>query len=337
MQEARLYTKADNESVICNLCMHRCHIRLGKLGLCGVRKNIDGRLQSLVYGRIIAEHVDPIEKKPLFHLLPGSTSYSIATVGCNMRCLHCQNHEISQYPHLHNGNITGRNLTPEEIVEAACAAGCKSISYTYVEPTVFFEYACDTAFLAHSRGIKNVFVSNGYMTARATEELAPLLDGINIDLKAFTDSFYKKICKASLQPVLDTIALMHEQGVWVEVTTLIIPGLNDSSRELHDIASFICSISPSIPWHVTAFYPTWQMRDRPPTPRATLAKARETGLAAGLKFVYQGNQPGGGGENTHCFLCGSPLILRHGYHISEKNLVKGCCNKCGTLIPGVWE
>ncbi|MDA3785766.1 MAG: AmmeMemoRadiSam system radical SAM enzyme, partial [Deltaproteobacteria bacterium] len=258
MKEALFYKAEADKTIVCALCNHRCHIKPGKRGICGVRENQEGKLYSLVYGRLVSANSDPIEKKPLFHFLPGSTSYSIATVGCNFRCRHCQNYQISQYPHLYNGEITGTTTSPEQVVEAAVAAGCASISYTYVEPTIFYEFAYDGAVLAHPRGLKNVFVSNGYMTPEVTRHLAPVLDGINIDIKAFSDDFYKKICSARLQPVLDNVRLMQELGVWVEVTTLLIPGLNDSNAELEQMARFIKDIDADIPWHLTAFYPTYK-------------------------------------------------------------------------------
>jgi pyruvate formate lyase activating enzyme len=336
MKEAMFYQQAQENEVICGLCNHHCHIKNEKRGLCGVRENHDGKLYSLVYGRLIAEHVDPIEKKPLFHFLPGSKAYSISTVGCNFRCLHCQNYDISQYPHLHNGEISGKKRSAESVVEDALRQNCASVCYTYVEPTVFYEFAYDCSILAHKRQVKNVFVSNGYMTPEVTRHLAPVLDGINIDIKGFTDNFYKTVCKARLQPVLDNVQLMYELGVWVEVTTLIIPGLNDSAEELRDIARFIKSVSPTIPWHVTAFYPTYKMLDRPPTPVATLRKAREIGLEQGLHYVYEGNIPGEGGENTYCPNCGAELINRFGFSIRQNNLTDGCCSKCGRQISGVW-
>ncbi len=337
MKEAGFYTSGKENSVICELCNHHCHIKQGKRGICGVRENRDGVLFSLVYGRLIAEHIDPIEKKPLFNFLPGSRAFSISTVGCNFRCLHCQNYDISQYPHAHNGEIAGTERTPEAVVEEAIRTGCASVCYTYVEPTIFYEFAYDCSLLAHDRQLKNVFVSNGYMTPEVTRHLAPVLDGINIDIKGYTDNFYKKVCGARLQPVLDNVKLMHELGVWVEVTTLIIPGWNDSTEELQDIAKFIYSVSPTIPWHVTAFYPTYKMMDRDPTPVATLRKAREIGLAEGLHYVYEGNIPGEGGENTYCPDCGTELISRHGFSIRQNNLRDGCCSKCGKQLAGVWS
>jgi len=337
MQEALFYDKLTEEKVLCRLCHHHCHIANGKRGLCGVRENRDGVLFSLVYGKVVAEHIDPIEKKPLFHFQPRSTSYSIATVGCNFRCEHCQNYEISQYPHTLGADITGQHRSPEAIVEAAEAAGCRSISYTYVEPTIFYEFAADCATLAKERGLENVFVSNGYMGHEVTHSLAPVLDAINIDIKAFTEKFYKQVCKARLAPVLENVRLMHELGVWVEITTLVIPGLNDSPDELRDIARFIKGVSPAIPWHITAFHPTYKMLDRQPTPSHTLQQAREIGFAEGLQFVYNGNIPGAGGEDTLCPACQTVLIKRLGFRIMDRNLVNGRCPSCAQEIAGVWD
>ncbi|WP_456386967.1 AmmeMemoRadiSam system radical SAM enzyme [Desulfolithobacter sp.] len=343
MHEARFYTKKEDGKVQCGLCQHRCQIKPGRRGMCGVRENRDGTLYTLVYGYLVAENSDPIEKKPLFHFLPASKSWSISTVGCNFRCLHCQNYDISQYPHLHHGGIAGTFRSPEEVVAAAERTGCASISYTYVEPTVFYEFARDCMELAHSRSIRNVFVSNGYMTPEVIRDLAPLLDGINIDLKGFSEDFYHRICSARLQPVLDTIRLMHEAGVWVEVTTLVIPGLNDSDEELRDIARFIRGIDLSMPWHVTAFYPTYKLTDRPPTPVATLRRARDIGLGEGLRFVYEGNVPGEGGENTWCPSCGVALVTRLGFSLAENRLRLGDnprlahCPECGEDVQGVWS
>lgn len=336
MHEAMLYQRADRDAVDCQLCCHRCHIAAGRRGICGVRENNQGRLMSLVYGKLVSQHIDPIEKKPLFHFLPGSRSLSIATMGCNFRCLHCQNHQISQYPHTHKGGIAGTDTRPEAVVAEALVAGCASISYTYVEPTVFYEFAYDCAVLAHGQGIKNVFVSNGYMTPEAARHLAPCLDGINIDLKAFTNDFYRKICQARLEPVLDNIRLFHQLGVLVEVTTLVIPGLNDSENELRAIAAFLAEISIDIPWHVSGFHPTYQLLDRPRTPIATLRQAREIGLAAGLRYVYLGNVAGAGGEDTLCPGCGTVLIHRTGFQSEQLALADGCCATCQRPIAGVW-
>ncbi|MDF1613702.1 AmmeMemoRadiSam system radical SAM enzyme [Desulfurivibrio dismutans] len=337
MREAMFYQVEKGATVVCGLCSHHCRIKDGRRGLCGVRENRAGKLYSLVYGRLVAENFDPIEKKPLFHFLPGSRSYSISTVGCNFRCQHCQNYHISQYPHLHRGEIAGQERTAAEVVAAAAAGGCQSISYTYVEPTIFYEFAYDCAVLAQKRGIKNVFVSNGYMTKEVSRQLAGVLDGINIDLKAYSDQFYRQVCQARLQPVLDNIRRLHQLGVWVELTTLLIPGLNDSDQELQNIARFIKETDPGIPWHVTAFYPTHEMLDRPPTPTASLERAREIGLATGLRFVYEGNIPGSGGENTYCPACGTLLIKRHGFRIDDNLLAADTCPACGEKIEGVWK
>ena len=335
MKEAMFYEKLGEKKVRCFLCAHNCLIREGKRGICYVRRNIDGTLYSLVYGKVISMNVDPIEKKPLFHFLPASTSFSIAAVGCNFRCEHCQNFEITQYPKEHE-DIPGHAVSAEDIVEAAVRNGCESISYTYTEPTMFFEFAYDCARLGRQKGIKNIFVSNGYTSPEATRLIAPYLDGNNIDLKG-NDDFYQKVCGARLEPVRNTIKLMKELGVWVEVTTLIIPDYNDSDEDLRGIAEFIKSVDPAIPWHVTQFYPTYKLTEKPRTPVKTLKKAREIGFEAGLKYVYEGNIPGEGGENTYCPHCKELLIRRFGFSIGDIKLTNGRCSKCGTGIEGVWK
>jgi pyruvate formate lyase activating enzyme len=337
MIEARFYETVENQKVQCHLCAHECKIDPGKWGICHVRQNREGTLYSLVYGRIIAENVDPIEKKPLFHFLPGSRSYSIATIGCNFMCMHCQNYDISQYPRRHEGRIIGEARTPQQIVDQALATRSSSISYTYTEPTIFMEFAQDVGKLAMERGLKNVFVSNGFMTEPSAQVLAEFVAADNLDLKSFRDDFYRKICKARLQPVLDTIERLKKLGVWLEVTTLVIPGLNDSDEELTQIAHFIKEVGEDIPWHVSAFYPTHEMLDRPRTPPATLVKARDIGLKAGLRYVYTGNIPGQGGESTSCYQCGEVLIDRMGYAIRGFILEDGKCPKCQAAIDGVWK
>ncbi|MDA8162934.1 MAG: AmmeMemoRadiSam system radical SAM enzyme [Desulfobacteraceae bacterium] len=336
MKEAMFYETKGDKSVLCRLCNHFCRIKDGGRGICGVRENHNGVLVSLVYGRLVSANLDPIEKKPLFHFLPGSTSYSISTVGCNFQCAHCQNWQISQFPHMNNGEIIGEDLSPEEVVDAAVLDGAKSISYTYVEPTIFYEFAYDCALLAKKKGLKNVFVSNGYMSPEAARHLSQVLDAINIDIKGFTDKFYHEICKAKLKPVLENVRLLHELGVWVEVTTLIIPGHNDSPEELADIARFIRGVSPAMPWHVTAFFPTYKLQDAPPTPASSLRLARDIGINEGLKYVYEGNIPGAGGENTYCPSCKAEVIKRRGFRIGENRLKDGKCGNCGTAIEGVW-
>lgn len=334
MKEAEFYEQLDDSKVKCHLCSHHCLISEGKRGLCGVRENREGTLYSLVYGKVAAFNIDPIEKKPLFHFYPGSASLSLSTVGCNFKCLHCQNADISQYPHLYGGDITGQDMRAEDVVSAAQRAGVKSISYTYTEPTIFMEFARDCASLAHEKGIKNVFVSNGYTAAEAARAIIPYLDANNIDLKG-GDDFYKKLCGAKLQPVLDTITLMYQSGVWIEITTLIIPGYNDSDSTLRTIAEFIVSLDMSIPWHVSQFYPTYKLLDRPRTPLSTLKRAYEIGKETGLKYVYLGNVPGENGESTFCPGCGEMLIARRGYSLGEIKIRNGRCITCAAVIEGV--
>ena len=335
MKEAMLYEKLSDGKVKCNLCNHRCTIKDGNYGICGVRQNTDGSLYTLVYDKIIASHIDPIEKKPLFQFYPGSTAYSVATVGCNFKCKHCQNADISQLPMERKGYVVGEKMGPEEMAEAARRSSCQSIAYTYTEPTVFFELAYDTAQKAHDKGIKNIFVSNGYMTPEALKEISPYLDGINIDLKAFTEKFYKDICGARLAPVLDTIRLAKNLGIWVEVTTLVIPTLNDSEDELRQIAVFLRDVDVNIPWHISQFYPTYQLTNLPRTPVETLHRAREIGLESGLRYVYEGNVPGRGNENTYCHGCGELLIERWGYSIQKNTIIEGQCPSCGSPVAGV--
>jgi pyruvate formate lyase activating enzyme len=335
MMEAMVYEKLENGEVRCHLCAHNCLIKKGQRGICAVRENTDGTLYSLVYGKVIALNIDPIEKKPLFHFLPGSTSLSIATVGCNFRCKHCQNYEISQLPRERKFSIPGKDMSPEDVVNAALANHCESISYTYTEPTIFFEFAYDCAKLARDKGIKNVFVSNGYTGQEAVRLIAPYLDANNIDYKG-SGKFYKELCGAKEGPVKDTIRLMKELGVWVEVTTLIIPDYNDSEEDLKNIAGFIHSVDPAIPWHVSQFHPTFQLLDKPRTPVSKLRQACEIGYRTGLKYIYEGNVPGEDRESTFCPSCNQKLIHRIGYRILEDRMTGDKCPKCGNIIEGVW-
>lgn len=334
IKEAMLYEKLDDNLVHCYLCNHHCKIADGKFGFCGVRKNIGGKLNTLVYGEVIASHVDPIEKKPLYHFLPGSSSYSIATVGCNFRCGFCQNWQISQASKQKNG-LGGYELKPEEVVREAKKYKCRSISYTYTEPTIFFEYAYDTAKLAKKEGFYNNFVTNGFMTKEAIKTIRPYLDAANVDLKFFKESSYKEICKGKLQPVLDSIRLMNELGIWVEVTTLVMPALNDSDEELAGIADFIAGVNKSIPWHLSAFHPDYKYTDYAPTPVGTLKNAYRIGKDKGLEFVYLGNVQEE--TDTICPGCGSVLIKRAYFSVGQNNIKSGKCPKCSTVIPGVWE
>ncbi len=335
MKEARLYQPIENRIVRCCTCAHRCRIQPGKRGICGVMENREGKLFSLVYGRAVAMHVDPIEKKPLFHFLPGSTSFSVATVGCNMRCLNCQNADISQLP-IDQNRIAGETVSPEKLVESALRSKCRSLSYTYTEPAIFWDYAYDAAGIAHEKGLKNTFVTNGYYSRESLDTLAPRMDAANVDLKTFRDETYRKNCGARLQPVLDTLRRMKELGVWVEITTLLVPRLNDSEEELKEIARFIFDLGPDIPWHISRFYPTYRLMDHPPTPPESIKKARAIGQQAGLHFVYSGNLPGDEGENTFCWTCGNPLIERWGFQVARNRIENGKCPKCGAEIKGVW-
>ena len=335
--EAYLYERLEENKVRCNLCSHRCVIKEGRRGICHVRENEAGILKTLVYGKLIARHIDPIEKKPLFHFLPGTLSYSIATVGCNFRCRFCQNADIAQMPSDRKGTVLGTSCTPMEVVDAAQRSGCRSIAYTYTEPTVFFEFAYETANLAHDKGIHNIFVTNGYMTAEALAMIDPYLDAANVDLKAFTDTYYQKLCGAGLKHVQATLKLMKALGIFVEVTTLIVPGLNDDPSELNDLAAFIVQdLGPETPWHISRFHPTYKLTDRPSTPVQTLTMAREIGLKAGLKYVYTGNVPGNTAENTFCYSCGETVIERWGFQVGNIQLKNGRCTKCGAEIDGVW-
>ncbi len=326
-----------DSTISCQLCAHRCQIKPGSRGRCAVRENRNGNLHSLVYGRLVAEHADPVEKKPLYHFLPSSRTWSIATVGCNFSCTHCQNHQISQYPRLNKGDIIGRLCSPAETVAAAQQQHCQSLSYTYVEPTIFYEFACDCMVLAHEQGLANIFVSNGYMTQECARDLAPHLDAINIDIKAFSADFYGNICGARLEPVLETVRLLHDLGVWLEITTLLIPGLNDSAEELEQLARFIHELSPDIPWHLSGFYPAFKMLDREPTSAASLLSARQIGLDNGLHFVYIGNIRSAGGENTTCPDCGAELIQRSSFFVRSNRIIAGKCPDCGKAIAGVWR
>lgn len=334
MKEALFYEKRDHLEVHCFLCNHHCRIKPGKSGKCGVRRNDGGLLHSLVYGKVIALHVDPIEKKPLFHFLPGTRSYSIATVGCNFQCVFCQNADISQSPRL-EGIIRGTDVLPATVVEQAIQTRSSSISYTYTEPTIFMEYALDVAKEARRAGIRNVFVSNGFMTREVLEAVAPFLDAANVDLKAFTEDFYKNQCAARLKPVLKTLQAMKELGIWLEVTTLVIPGLNDDPGELRRLADFIVSLGPETPWHVSRFHPAYRLTDRPATPVETLQRARKIGLEAGLWYVYTGNIPGDEGEHTFCHRCQSLLLERFGFSTRRRGLKNGLCTQCGTALVGV--
>lgn len=333
MKEAQFYEKLDQDLVRCFLCAHFCRIKDGKFGFCGVRQNIGGILFTQSYGRVVAAGVDPVEKKPLYHFLPGSSSFSIAAVGCNFRCGFCQNWQISQAS---DKSGQGKIAPPDEIVKTALDNRCRSISYTYTEPTIFFEYAFDIAKLAKANGLRNIFVTNGYMAKEPLKMIRPYLDAANVDLKFFKEASYRKICKAGLKPVLDSIRLMYELGVWVEITTLIIPGENDSNGELKDIAGFIAGIDKNIPWHVSRFHPDYKFTDYRPTPESTLGRAQKIGESAGLNFVYVGNVSEFGND-TYCPGCKKLLLKRELFSILRGNIKEGRCFFCGEIVPGIFN
>ncbi|RRQ20768.1 AmmeMemoRadiSam system radical SAM enzyme [Thiohalobacter thiocyanaticus] len=356
MHEARYYSQLSDGRVLCTLCPHDCHIPDGGRGACAVRYNRGGRLYTLVYDKVVSRAVEAVEKKPLFNFHPGSTAYSIGTVGCNMRCSFCQNWQISQWPKARlpktlvckvegetlcplleelEDEVPGEPVTPQGIVAAAMAAGATSIAYTYTEPTIFYELAYDTAVLARERGLKNIFVSNGFISEAPLRELAGVLDAANIDLKFSREESYRHISRARLEPILQAIRLYHELGVWVEVTTLVIPDVNDSDEELAEIARFIHSVGADVPWHVSQFYPAWRMQDVAVTPVETLRRAARIGREAGLHYVYEGNVPGEQGENTNCHHCGALLIERYGFHLRRNRVRQGACPDCGTPVAGV--
>lgn len=335
MHDAILYDRLTDDRVRCRVCAHRCTIAPEERGICAVRENVDGRLVSLVYGKVVARDVDPIEKKPLFHFYPGTRTYSIATVGCNFTCQNCQNHSISQYPRKHGGRIVGDEVGPAEVVADALRGGCCSIAMTYTEPTVAVEYALDVMRLAKEEGLHTVWVSNGYFSHETEALIAPALDAINIDLKGISDDIYHRFIGGTVRPVLANIERLHRAGVWVEVTTLVIPGINDTDDDLRWTAEAIGGISPRIPWHISRFFPAYRLVDRGPTPVQTLERAREIGQKAGLRYVYIGNAPGEG-EETHCGECGARVIERSGFLVRKNRVVDGRCPDCGEPIDGVW-
>ncbi|HPM40883.1 MAG TPA: AmmeMemoRadiSam system radical SAM enzyme [bacterium] len=336
MREAMFYTKEKGRAVRCNLCRHNCLVAEGKSGICNVRTNDAGTLYSIFYGKPIAMAVDPIEKKPFFHVKPGSKALSIATPGCNFQCSFCQNWDISQYGRGAATKLPRNEIAPEAVVSQAKAHRCDSVSCTYTEPTIFFEYAYDVAKLAAKEGIGCNFVTNGYMTREAIDEIKPFLEAANVDLKAFRKETYRRVMKAQLDGVLDSIRYMKSAGIWVEVTTLVVPGMNDDPAELRDIANFIVGVGREIPWHISRFVPHFGMSDREPTPVETLKSALETGKKAGLRYVYMGNVPGDESENTFCWSCGEKIVEREGFRVLSNRVTnRGECPKCRAKIDGL--
>jgi len=325
------FYRQENDRIVCTLCQHYCKLKDGQTGICGVNANAGGRLRNLVYGKVAALNIDPIEKKPLYHFLPGTTALSLGTVGCNFQCPFCQNWQMSQSDDLDGGY----DVTPEQLVEAALRQGCSTIAYTYNEPTIFYPFARDVALLAHEHGLKNIFVSNGMESPEVLADMKGIIDGFNIDLKSFQEHYYTKTLKGSLSGVLDTLKRLKQEGIWVEVTTLIVPGDNDSDEELGQIAAFIAEeLDPFTPWHISAFHPDYKVDDKAPTPLETLHRAEAIGREAGLKYIYKGNVPEDG--TTLCPACGTRLIERRGFYVTENRLEDGKCPTCGRTIEGVW-
>ncbi len=339
MKEALFFEYDKNkDKVICTLCPHKCKLSDHMIGACGVRIAVNKKLYSLNFKKAIALHLDPIEKKPLFHFYPSKSILSIATVGCNLFCKFCQNHSISMFEgRRKTTEIPGETIEPSELVKIAKLKGSIGIAYTYTEPTIFYEYVYETSIQMKKSGLKNVWVTNGFIEEEPQLKLKVLVDGVNNDLKSFSEKTYKKYTGGKLKPVLETLKRWIKMGVWLEVTTLLIPGVNDSKEELRDIASFIKNeLGEFVPWHISRFYPHYRMLSTPPTPPSKIKEAREIGLSEGLKFVYSGNLPGDEGENTYCPKCGKIIIKRYGYYIEENNIVDGKCKFCGEKIEGIW-
>ncbi len=337
---AWLSKKLGSGKVLCEACAQACKLGEGEYGICGVRRVENGELHLLVYGLAAAVNVDPVEKKPMFHFLPKSRAFSLGTVGCNFSCTFCQNFDISQFPKEHEHQIVGHELPPKRIVELAIENGCDSIAYTYNEPIVFFEYTYDTAKLAHEKGLKNIYVTSGFETRKAIDLLAPYIDGMNIDIKGFTEEFYREICGGRLKPVLEAVKYAHEKGIWIEITTLLIPGKNDSDEEIRNIARFIAEVDPAIPWHLSAFHPTYKMLDVPRTPGSTLRRAYKIGKEEGLKYLYVGNIDDEDFESTYCPGCGKRVIDRSGsigQYVTNELDENGICPHCGYRLEGVWH
>ena len=321
--------------VQCLLCPHTCELEEGERGSCRVRMNLDGELVSLVYGRPVAVHVDPVEKKPVYHYLPGTRTFSIATAGCNLGCEFCQNWEISQAA---PEDVPPYRMEPEEVVSRAGEAGCSSIAYTYTEPIVFYEYVEDTSALAREEGLGNIMVTAGYINEGPLRELAPLIDAANVDLKSVRDGYYRSVCHGTVGPVLNTLEVLAEMGVWLEVTNLVVPGLNDSEDDLADLCGWIADhLGPNVPLHFSRFFPTYRMADRPPTPLETLERAGEIAAEAGLRYSYVGNVVTREGDDTFCPECGRAAVRREGFRVADMKVEDGRCAYCGAEIAGVWS
>ncbi|MDQ7032883.1 MAG: AmmeMemoRadiSam system radical SAM enzyme [Desulfonauticus sp.] len=335
MHPAILWKRLDEGLAQCELCSHFCVLALGKSGKCGVRVNQEGTLYTLVKDKIAALNVDPIEKKPLFHFLPKSTTLSLGTMGCNFACTFCQNYTLSQPPK-HGRPIYGEEISPKQLVSFARQYNCASISYTYSEPTIFIEIVLETAQLAKKNNLKNILVTNGFQSKKCLQTLNAYIDAANVDLKSFQESFYSSYCDGHLKPVLNNLELIKKMGWWLELTTLIIPGLNDSEQELKQIASFIYNhLGPDTPWHISRYHPAYK-KHLPPTPTSTLEKAYTIGKEIGLNYVYLGNTPGHQTENTFCPFCGKVLIKRYGFQVQEIRITHNSCSFCQQKIAGIF-
>ncbi len=335
LKETLFYKKLDNKIVQCQLCPRRCTIANGQRGYCGVRQNREGTLYTLVYAKPVAIHIDPIEKKPLFHFLPSTTAFSIATAGCNLKCKFCQNWEISQ---VKPEDVQYSYIEPEGLIKKVKESGSPTIAYTYTEPTIFYEYMLETAKLAKKEGIRNVMHSCGYINEEPLRQLAKYLDAANIDLKGFTNDYYAKMTDASLEPVLKSLKILKEEGVHVEITNLILPGYNDDPDTIRKMCLWIKdNLGSGTPLHFSRFFPMYKLTSLSPTPVETLEIARKIALESGLKYVYIGNVGGHSAENTYCPRCKKVLIERRGYFVLQNNIENGKCKFCGEKIEGIWN
>ncbi len=329
------YEKIAGKKIVCRLCPRECRVAASERGFCGVRENRDGEYLTLVHDRASAVHLDPVEKKPFFHVLPGAQALSLATAGCNFECRFCQNWEISQS---RPEQLDSMEATPAMLLDGARRVGARAIAYTYSEPTVFYEYMLAIARYTSAAGIPNLVVSNGYIQEKPLRELAPHLAAYKVDLKAFTEDFYREQCNGSLAPVLATLRTLKSLGLWTEIVTLVIPTLNDDEASNRAMCAWILeNLGPDVPLHFTRFHPTYKITNLPSTPAATLERLRALALESGLHYVYVGNLPGHAGESTYCPACGERVIERHGYLVAEVTLKAGRCPKCATAIPGVWS
>ncbi|MBN2103924.1 AmmeMemoRadiSam system radical SAM enzyme [bacterium] len=332
--EARYYEKLPDHQIRCTLCPWQCVVKPGERGNCEVRANRKGTYYSLVYGQVAAHHKDPIEKKPLFHFLPGSTAFSIATAGCNVECKFCQNADLAQR---RPEELRTASFSPEDVVKYAKQTGCQSIAYTYNEPVIFTEYMQDIAVIGQEQGIRSVVISNGFINQKPLKDLCRVIDSYKVDLKAFTEDYYQKIVNARLKPVLDTLVTLKAENIWTEIVYLVVPTLNDDEKSLSEMVKWIYQeLGPDVPLHFSRFYPKYKLLSLPPTPVATLEKAYQIGLDAGLHHVYLGNVPGHQGENTLCPSCGETLIRRVGYQIYENHIQSGKCQFCNHSVAGIW-